>query len=50
MGIRVRVGMKDSVGMQSRQNFLSGAFGARRASGAFGAHRPLRSAPVATNC
>ena len=50
MGVRARVGFKDSVGVQSGQNFPSGAFGAQRVSDAFGAHRPLRAAPLVNNC
>ena len=33
MGGRVRVGFRDSVGVQSGQNFPSGAFGAHGVSG-----------------
>ena len=50
MGVRVRVGFKDSTGVQSGQNFPLGGFGAHGASGAFGAHGLLRAAPLATNC
>ena len=50
VGIRVRVGFKDSVGVQNGQKLPSGAFGAREALGAFGAHGLLRPAPLATNC
>ena len=45
MGVRVRVGFKGSVGVQSGQQFPSGGFGAYGASGAFGAHGLLRGAP-----
>ena len=38
VGVSVRVGLKNSVGGQSGQTFLSGAFGAHRASDTFGAH------------
>ena len=41
VGARARVGFKDSVGLQSGQNFPSGAFGA---------HKLLRPAPLTTNC
>ena len=50
MGIRVKVGFKDSVRVQSGQNFPSGTFGVHGASGAFGAHGRLRATPLATNC
>ena len=49
MGVRVRVGFKDSVGVQSGQKFPLGGFGAHGASGAFGAHGLLRAAPLAIN-
>ena len=45
VGIRPRVGFKDSVGVQSGQNFPLGAFGACGALGAFGTHALLRPAP-----
>ena len=41
MGVRVRVGFKDSVGVQSGQIFPSGTFGA---------HERRRAEPSATNC
>ena len=50
MGVRVRVGFKDSVGVQSGQKFPLGGFGAHGESGAFGAHGLVRAAPLATNC
>ena len=50
VGFRVKVGFKDSFGVQSGQKFPPGAFGARVASGAFGAHGLLRLAPFTTNC
>ena len=46
MGVRVKVGVKGSVGVHSGQKFPSHAFGAR---GALGAHGLLRPAPLATN-
>ena len=42
MGVRVRVGFQDTVGVHNGQNFPSGAFGAHGASGAFSAHGLLR--------
>ena len=36
MGVRVKVGPKDSVGLQRGQNFPSGGFNAHGESGAFG--------------
>ena len=50
MGFRVKVGFKDSVGVQIGQNFPSGTFGVHGASGALGAHGSLRATPLATNC
>ena len=50
MGFRVKVGFKDSVGVQIGQNFPSGTFGVHGASGALGAHGRLRATPLATNC
>ena len=51
MGVGVvKVGFKDSVGVQSGQKFPLGAFGAHAASGAFDAHGLLRVAPLATSC
>ena len=47
MGVSVRVGFKDSVGVQNGQNFPAGAFGAH---GVSGAHELLRAAPLVTNC
>ena len=41
MGVRVRVGFKDSVGVQSGQIFPQGTFGVHGALGAFGAHGTL---------
>ena len=41
VGVWVRVGFKDSVGVQSGQKFPSGAFGA---------HGLLRLVPLKTNC
>ena len=49
MGVRVKVGFKDSVGVQSGQNFPWGTFGVHGALGAFGAHVRLRATPLATN-
>ena len=50
MGVRVKVGFKDSAGVQSGQIFPLGGFVAHGASGTFGAHGLLRAAPLATNC
>ena len=50
MGVRVKVGFKDSVGVQSGQNFPGGTFGVHGALGAFGAHGRLRATPLATTC
>ena len=50
MGVGVRVGFQDSVGVQSGRNFPQGTFGVHGASGAFGAHGRLRATPLATNC
>ena len=50
MGVRVKVGFKDSVGVQIGQNFPYGTIGVHGASGAFGAHRRLRATTLATNC
>ena len=49
-GVRVRVGFKDSVGVQSGQNFPLGTFSAHGASRAPGADGRLGAAPLATNC
>ena len=50
MGVRVKVGFKDSVGVQIGPNFPQGTFGVHVASGALGAHGRLRATPLATNC
>ena len=50
MGVRVKVGFKDSVGVLSGQKLPSCAFGAHGVLGAFGAHGLLKVAPLATNC
>ena len=50
MGIRVKVGFKDGVGLQIGQNFPWGTFGVHGESGALGAHGRLRATPLATNC
>ena len=50
MGVRVKVGFKDSAWVQSGQNFPSGGFGARGALGTFDARGLLRAAPLAANC
>ena len=50
MGVRVKVGFKDSVGVQIGQNFPKGTFGVHGASGALGAHGRLRATPWATDC
>ena len=50
VGVKVRVGFKDSVGVQSGQTFPSSAFDACEASGAFGTHGLLRPVPLTTNC
>ena len=50
MGVRVRVGFRDNVGVQNGQNLTLGAFGAHGPLGAFGAYGLLRAAPLATNC
>ena len=50
MGFRVKVGFKDSVGLQIGQNFPSGTFGVHAASDALGAHGRRRATPLATNC
>ena len=49
MGVRVKVGFKDSVGVQIGQNFPQGTFGVHGALGALGAHGRLGATPVATN-
>ena len=49
MGVRVKFGFKDSVGVQSGQIFREGTFGVNGASGAFGARGRLRATPLATN-
>ena len=50
MGVRVKVGFKDSVGVQIGQKFPEGTFGVHGASGALGAHGRLGATPLATNC
>ena len=50
MGVRVKVGFKDSVGVQIGQNFPQGTFGVHGASVALGAHGRLGATPLATNC
>ena len=50
MGVRVKVGFKDSVGVQIGQNFPEGTFGVHVASGALGTHGRRRATPLATNC
>ena len=50
VGARVRVGFRDSGGVQSGQNFPLGGFGAHGASGTFSAHGLVRAALLATNC
>ena len=56
MGVRVKVGFKDSVGVQIGKNFPQGTFGVHGASGALGAHGRalgahgrLGATPLATN-
>ena len=49
MGVRVKVGFKDSVGVQIGPNFPQGTFGVHVASGVLGAHGRLRATPLATN-
>ena len=50
MGVRLRVGFKNVVGVQIGLNFPSSGFGAHGALVAVGAHELLRGAPLATNC
>ena len=50
VGAEIRVGFRDSVGVQSGQKFPLGGWGAHGASGAVGARGLLRAVPLATNC